>query len=294
LNERPFATVGIALGLFLVKGAILVPAGRLFALPLRVAGQVALVLGSGGEFALVLLRSATAAGIVPASSGATAMVAATLSMFAVPFLVRASERLAQRRSDELEIAELAPLLDEGPPRVIIVGYGRVGDLVGQMLARHKIPYVAIDSDPGLVARGRKHGRTIYYGDATQVEILKRCGIARAPALVVTMDQSAAVESIVVAVRKQYPDLTIIARARDAEHAAKLYGLKVTDAVPETIEASLQLSEAVLVDIGVPTGPVIASIHEKRDEFRRVLKGPDDEKHERRAIRMSSRSKRKRD
>ena len=70
-----------------------------------------------------------------------------------------------------------------------------------------------------------------------------------------------------------PDLTIVARARDARHAKRLYELGVTDAVPETIEASLQLSEAVLVDIGVPMGLVIASIHEKRDEFRKLLTGP---------------------
>lgn len=294
LYEHPMPTIGVALGLFVAKATILLAAGRLFGLPLRVAGQVALLLSSGGEFALVVIRSATAAGVIPAPSGATAMVAATLSMFAIPFLVRISERFTDRRTDDSAIAALAPPLHDGPPRVILVGYGRVGDLVGTMLTRHNIPYVAIDSDPSLVARERKRGTSIYYGDAAQVELLRRCGISKAPALVITMDQPAAVESIVAAIRAEHPKLSIIARARDAEHAAKLYGLKVTDAVPETIEASLQLSEAVLVDIGVPLGSVIASIHEKRDEFRRALKGPDEEEHERRAIRTSTRSRRKSD
>lgn len=294
LYREPISAVGIVLGLFIAKAAILLPVARLFGLRLRMSAQVALVLCSGGEFALVLLRSATTAGIVPTSSGATAMVAASLSMFAVPFLVRVSERFADRRTDDPAISALAPSLHDGPPRVIIVGYGRVGDLVGTMLARHKVPYVAIDSDPALVARERKRGKNIYYGDATQVDLLRRCGISRALALVVTMDQHAAIESIVVAVRAERANLSIIARARDAEHAAKLYGLKVTDAVPETIEASLQLSEAVLVDIGVPMGLVIASIHEKRDEFRRALKGPAEEEHERRAIRLLARSKRQND
>ena len=76
--------------------------------------------------------------------------------------------------------------------------------------------------------------------------------------------------VVAAARRLRPDITIIARARDAAHARTLYQLGVTDAVPETIEASLQLSEATLVDIGVPMGLVIASIHEKRDEFRKLL------------------------
>jgi CPA2 family monovalent cation:H+ antiporter-2 len=293
LYGHPLTTVGLGLGLIVVKAALIFLAARLFGLPLGVAGQVALVLGSGGEFALVLLRSAIAADIVPAASGATVMVAATLSMFAIPPLVRLSERLTVRRDDDPALAALAPPLHDGAPRVLIVGYGRVGDLVGQMLTRHNIPFVAIDSDPGLVARQRQRGMSIYYGDATQVEMLRRCGIARAPAMVVTMDQPAAVESVVVAVRAERPELSIIARARDAAHAAKLYRLKVTDAVPETIEASLQLSEAVLVDVGIPMGAVIVSIHEKRDEFRLAL-GGSEQAHERRAIRMSTRSKRNSD
>src|SRR5690606_25406635 len=95
---------------------------------------------------------------------------------------------------------------------------------------------------------------------------------------------------VTAARAERPDLIVVARARDAEHAAKLYDLNVTDAVPETIEASLQLSEALLVNIGVPTGLAIASIHEKRDEFRRALQGPDEDGRVRRAIRASTRPK----
>jgi monovalent cation:H+ antiporter-2, CPA2 family len=87
---------------------------------------------------------------------------------------------------------------------------------------------------------------------------------------VTMDAPRSNEAVVKAVRSLRADLTIVARARDAGHAATLYQIGVTDAVPETIEASLQLSEAVLVDIGVPMGYVIASIHEKRDEYRKVL------------------------
>jgi Kef-type K+ transport system membrane component KefB/Trk K+ transport system NAD-binding subunit len=185
---------------------------------------------------------------------------------------------------------LAPAALKGPPRVIIVGCGRVGDVVGEMLARHHVPSVALDSDSALVARERRRGKSIFYGDATDPELLRRCGIASAHALVVTMDSSVAVESVVTAARAERPDLIIVARARDAEHAAKLYGLNVTDAVPETIEASLQLSEALLVNIGVPMGLVIASIHEKRDEFRRALQGPEREGRVRRAIRTSTRSK----
>ncbi|MBV8768443.1 MAG: NAD-binding protein, partial [Hyphomicrobiales bacterium] len=146
----------------------------------------------------------------------------------------------------------------------------VGALVGDLLAAHDIPFVAIDQDASLVKRMRDAGQAIYYGDASRPEFLRRAGLANALALVVTMDQPSAVEHVVVAARAERPDLTIVARARDASHASRLYELGVTDAVPETIEASLQLSEAVLVDIGVPMGKVIASIHDKRDSFRKLL------------------------
>jgi CPA2 family monovalent cation:H+ antiporter-2 len=80
-----------------------------------------------------------------------------------------------------------------------------------------------------------------------------------------------VDDIVTVIRTLRPEAVIVARARDAAHATKLYAMGVTNAVPETIEASLQLSEAALVGLGVPMGPVIASIHDKRDEFRQMLK-----------------------
>jgi monovalent cation:H+ antiporter-2, CPA2 family len=147
--------------------------------------------------------------------------------------------------------------------VIVAGFGRVGQTVAAMLEVHKVPYVAIDHDPDHVARQRKHGATVYFGDITHLELLRRLHLETARALVVTLDNPAACDEVVAGARAARADLLIIARARDAQHAAHLYRIGASDAVPETIEASLQLSEAVLVDVGVPMGPVIASIHEKR-------------------------------
>ncbi|ARP99221.1 cation:proton antiporter [Pseudorhodoplanes sinuspersici] len=200
------------------------------------------------------------------------------------------ESITQEAAGALAPASLVPPVSEDQPRVIIVGCGRVGDLVSEMLARHDVRYVALDSDSALVARERRRGKPIFYGDATDPELLRRFGIASAHALVVTMDNPTAVESVITAARTERPDLIIVARARDAEHATKLYELNVTDAVPETIEASLQLSEALLVNMGVPMGLVIASIHEKRDELRHALQGSEREGRVRRAIRASTRRK----
>ena len=163
-----------------------------------------------------------------------------------------------------------------------------------MLVAHKSPAVAIDGDSRLVGAlrrdGCKLGGDIYWGDATRIDFLRRCGLSRARALVVTMDAPKAAERIVEIARKERPDMTIVARARDAAHATRLYELGASDAIPETVEASLQLAEATLVDIGVPMGLVIASIHEKRDEYRALLMPTDGPTRQRRAIRMSTRIK----
>ena len=152
----------------------------------------------------------------------------------------------------------------------MIGYGRVGKLVCEMLDRHQIAWVGIDRDARSVDAARHEGRLVYYGDASRPEMLERCGLATSPGVVLTTDEPEAAEAVTAAVRRLRPDVVLVARARDARHARRLYELGASDAVPETIEASLQLSEAVLVDIGVPMGLVIASIHEKRDEIRKSL------------------------
>jgi len=271
LIAQPGATLGLAAGLIVVKGAIVFVLARLFGARNRVAAEVALLLGPGGEFAFVMLAAAVAGGVVGAGEGRTLLVAVAVSMMAIPLLGRLGAALAtSRRGRELGPEMLVAPPDDDNHRVIIVGYGRVGALIGDMLDVHSIPFIAVDVDPTLIARERREGKPVYYGDASREDFLRLCGIETARALVVTLDAPKANEAVVAVAHRLRPDLTLIARARDAEHARTLYELGVSDAVPETIEASLQLSEATLVDLGVPMGLVIASIHEKRDEFRKLL------------------------
>jgi CPA2 family monovalent cation:H+ antiporter-2 len=287
---QPGLMLGLVVGLIAVKMLVLMPVARFAGLPAGVSRELAFILAPAGEFALVLIGAAMAEGVVPAATGANAMIAATVSMFAIPILVHLSSRFVPPAGEDVDLGALMPKGEEDAGRVIIVGYGRVGELVGQMLARHQIGFLALDGNPTLVARERAKAAPIFYGDATRIELLRLCGIGKARALVVTMDDPVAVERVVAAARSERADITIVARARDANHAGKLYGLGVTDAVPETIEASLQLSEALLVDIGVPMGLVIASVHEKRDEFRALLQAPPKEGRKRLAIRARSRER----
>ena len=289
LLSHPVEIIAMAIGLVALKGLVVIAGSALFKVPAPAGREAALLLGPGGEFAFVMLNVAILAHAMPREAAAEAMVVVTLSMLSIPILARLGEMATHaKRPDETGFTHLAPPPDAAAARVMIVGYGRVGRLVGEMLAAHDVPFLAIDQDARLVARTRDGGQVIYYGDATRPEFLRRAGLAAARALVVTMDQPSSVERVVSTARSERPNLTIVARARDASHASKLYELGVTDAVPETIEASLQLSEALLVDIGVPTGLVIASIHDKRDTFRELLQPA--REGEVRAIRASSRQR----
>ena len=273
LLARPVEVLGAAAGLTAVNGAVVFVLALLFRLRGRVAAETALLLAGAGEFAFVILGQAMDQQLVDRTIGQGLLVAVTLSMTAIPSLAALGARVGGRKISPADLAETEGA-EPHEPRVIIAGYGRVGHLVGEMLRRHAIAWVAVEQDPRLVQAGRRAGETLYYGDAGRSDFLARCGLGEAPALVVTMDDPDGAEAIVAAARGLRPDLTIVARARDARHAQRLYDLGATDAVPETVEASLQLSEALLVEIGVPMGLVIASIHERRDEFRRALNRPD--------------------
>jgi CPA2 family monovalent cation:H+ antiporter-2 len=151
-----------------------------------------------------------------------------------------------------------------------VGFGRVGKVISTLLTEHGVSFVAVDYDAASVTRDRRGGERVYFGDAADPMFLNACGLADARAVVITIEAREAIDRVVEQVRALRPDVKIISRARDAEHARHLYAIGATDAVPETVEASLQLSEASLVALGVPMGPVIASIHQKRDDFRAEL------------------------
>ena len=131
-------------------------------------------------------------------------------------------------------------------------------------------FVAVDSNIDTVAHGRRDGYPTIFGDVARPQLLENLDLERASALILTMDDPVSVVQLTKRVREWHPDLTIVARARDPDHAAALYRAGATDAVPETVESSLQLSEAALVDIGVPMGPVIASVHEKRAQLREAI------------------------
>lgn len=257
--ELLLALVAVLLVKALVTGALL----RMSGSRVGVAAETGLLMSSPSETTLILLGAAAATGVI-AQETATFWQAATAVGLTITPLLAQLGRLAARRVDPS--AEI-PDEDQLKGQTIIFGFGRVGKMVADLLKEHGKPYVAVDSDIDNVLASRSAGYTILFGDVSRNELVEKLKLGNAAALVLTMDDPVLVARIARRVRGWSPGLAIIARARDTDHAAKLYEAGVTDAVPETLEASLQLSEAVLVDIGVAMGPVIASIHEKRSELR---------------------------
>ena len=270
--REPVLVLGAALGLVAIKAAVTAALARGFGLRFRVGGPAGLLLGPGGEFSFVILALGQTSGLVDPELGGFAFIIAALTMAAIPMLSKLGTVLAGQRPMVIRPDLLPPeTLGDGLPRVIIAGFGRVGRTVAGLLDTHGLPYVAIDFDADRVAALRKDGKPVFYGDITRPELLDRIGLADARALVVTIDDRARADALVTTARAARPDLLIVTRARDARHAAHLYGLGASDAVPATIEASLQLSEAVLVDLGIPMGPIIVSIHEHRAAFQNEIK-----------------------
>jgi CPA2 family monovalent cation:H+ antiporter-2 len=229
-------------------------------------------MSSPSETTLIVLGAASAAAIIDPETAKFWQVATAIGLLITPILARIGHDISRR----IEIRTSGIVLDDviedsHEQRTVIIGFGRVGQLVADMLKVHGEPYLAVENNVDSVLSARRDGYRTAFGDVGKPQTLQRLNLDRAKALVLTMNDPVLAAKTVKRARADYPDLTIIARARDAEHAAELYLAGVSDAVPETLESSLQLSEAVLVDLGIAMGPVIASIHEKRDEFRRQIK-----------------------
>ncbi len=231
---------------------------------LAVAAETGLLMASPSETTLILLGTGAAAGVIRPEAASFWQVVTALGLTITPFLAKIG-RFAGRSVDR----DAAEAIDEGAAagKTVIFGFGRVGRMVADMLREHQRPYLAVESDIDSVLTAREEGYEVLFGDVSRTQLVERLNVDQANAVVLTMDDPVLVVRVARLLRTRYSALPIIARARDADHAARLYKAGVTDAVPEALEASLQRSEAVLVDIGLAMGPIIASIHEKRSQMR---------------------------
>jgi monovalent cation:H+ antiporter-2, CPA2 family len=257
------AVTGIVVAKALVTALLL----RLSGARAGVAAETGLLMASPSETTLIVLGAAQAAQLIDPQTAAFWQTVTAIGLTITPLLARLGRDIAKRvERREARTAEDA-FAPAGERRVLVIGFGRVGRLVASMLDAHDRAYLAVDADVDAVSRARAEGFPVLFGDASRSEMVDRLHLDQASAVVLTMDDPVQQLRLTRRIRDRYPELPIIVRARDAGHAAQLYRAGATDAVPEQLESSFQLSEAVLTEIGVAVGPVIASIHEKRSQQR---------------------------
>lgn len=249
--------------LIAIKTGVLLVLAFTFRVGRATAFEVAFLLGHAGEFALILLAAANDAGLIGEESGQILIAVIVLSMALTPILDEVGRflgALSERR--RLEPIKLATADRDGP--VIIGGYGRVGQTIAQVLDAEGLPWIGLDADPYAVAAARKTGVPVFFGDATRKEVLLRAGANRCPGFVVTLDNPQLAERMVRAVREEWPDAKLFARAKDWAHADHLRGLGVDDVIPEAVEGSLQLAAHVLEGLGFDEEAIEARIDEERE------------------------------
>ena len=256
-------------GLLAAKALIIFVLLRVFGLSWGRSAEGGLLLGQGGEFAFIVIGMALALGLLERQVGQFMLIVVGVSMLVAPVVARLGQSLGDnidRRAappapEDMEVGELGG-------HVIIAGYGRVGQMVGQMLAEQGVAFVAIENDAQLIAHQRKAGVPLVFGDASRPELLRKLRIDQARAVVLTMDHTAAAIHAVQGIRRLMPMMRIIARARDEKHALLLREAGASVVVPETLESSLKLTGWVLETLGVPSDAALRLLEQERE--RRIV------------------------
>lgn len=247
LFSAPLVSIGLVLLLMLTKFALLWPLVKLFGHRSGIALAIALLLAQSGEFALVLFAVAFDADLLNEALFQQLLLIVVLSMLATPPLARLAYRLVtSHRGDPRQ--ETFAEQDVAPALVVILGFGRVGHRVGEIFEIRDVPYVAIDNNASVVKRERSAGRSVFYGDARQPDVLKSLGVDKASLVIVTIDDFQAAEQVVSSLHRAFPKLDILARGHDLEHCQnlRLHGAWLT--VSENLEASIALAQAALAKV----------------------------------------------
>ncbi len=276
--EAPLWLAGAVLGLVLVKALVIAIIFRIGRLPWPKAIEGGLLLGQGGEFAFIVIGFAVSANLLEPGPGARTMLAVGVSMFITPALARLGRSIGERaqRSEHAQAANAdEETLASARGRIIIAGFGRVGQQLARLLDAQRIDYIAFENDAKLVSKLHAQGVPVYFGNAARCELLRHVHAEEAPAIVLTMDHPASALQAVQGIRRDFPHVPMFVRSRDEKHARILKQAGATVVVPETLEASLQLSAFVLEAMGLDERVVDDIVDRERDMFEAQLLGKAD-------------------
>ncbi|KAE9592232.1 hypothetical protein Lal_00035307 [Lupinus albus] len=261
-----FPVITGTLGLLICGKTILISLiGRIFGISLISALRVGLLLAPGGEFAFVAFGDAVNQGIMSSKLSSLLFLVVGISMAITPWLAAGGQLIASR-FEQHDVRSLLPVeseTDDLQGHIIICGFGRVGQIIAQLLSERLIPFVALDVRSDRVAIGRAMDLPVYFGDAGSREVLHKIGAERACAAAITLDTPGANYRTVWALSKYFPNVKTFVRAHDVDHGLNLEKAGATAVVPETLEPSLQLAAAVLAQAKLPTSEIAATVNEFR-------------------------------
>ncbi|MCB1684495.1 MAG: cation:proton antiporter, partial [Pseudomonadales bacterium] len=245
LVSAPGLILGLTLALVIVKTVLVFPLALLHGLDARESLRTAIILSQGGEFAFVLLTAAIGVGALTSGTADIAVLVVTLSMASTAGLAALADRLLQsedtRAYDEIE---------EPQTPVVIAGFGRVGQIVGRILSMRQIPFTALETSSAQVDFVRKFGNKIYFGDPSDMNLLRTAHIESAKAIVIAVDSDDAAVQIARQVRETCPNTRILARATNRQHELRLREIGVDYVIRETLLSSLELSIELLTTVGM--------------------------------------------
>ncbi len=271
LWAHPLLVLALVAALMLLKAVLLWPLARIFSgLDGAAAARVAVLLASGGEFAFVVLALASEKALLSAQQGHLLVLAISVSMAAMPLLVLAAAHIL--RTPERHDERAYDHIDGQSPRVIIAGFGRVGQIVARVLTAQNIAFVALESSVEQVEFTRRFGSTsIYYGDPARPDLLRAAGAEQAEVFVLATDDPLANVRTARIVRRHFPHLKIMARARNRQHVFRLMDLGIEAPVRETFHSSLKLTRQVMLALGMDAAVTEARVQQFRQHDERLLR-----------------------
>lgn len=282
LLQHPVLIAALVVGLVLTKALLLWGVARVAKFPARHASPLAASMAQGGEFGFVLFALAVSYGVMQQGLAQLLVIVVTLSMAVTPLLLKLHGAFIEPRFNKAEPTREFDPIDAHDSRVLIAGFGRVGQIIGRVLRMRHIPFTALESSVAQVDFVRRFGNKVYYGDPSRLDLLQAAGAARAEIFVLAMDDIDASVRTAELIKKHFPHLKVLARARNRQHAIKLMDLGVRYFVRETYHSSLELAQNTLEALGLTRADAEESIkrfdiHDRKLLDQQRLAGEDEQK-----------------
>jgi voltage-gated potassium channel Kch len=268
LRSEPLQLLAVTTGFLAVKILAITALGKLARMRRDSALGLGFALPTGGEFAFVLFTLASRGRLLDAATSDLLILAVTLSMMLAPLLLIAYEAIAGRTASAAETAY--DDIDARDKPVIIAGFGRVGQIVARVLQMKGLPFTALDSSPTNVNFVRRFGNEVYYGDPSRLDLLRAAGAESARVLVLAIDDVEASVRTATLVREQFPQLRILARARNRQHAFALIDAGVSEVTRETYASSLEIATGVLEALGDSPASAREAVRRFREHDQKTL------------------------